>query len=202
MSRTLGANPGFLVPTLLALMATACDAPDPTAPLATDRGRFAPAQAQVARPFRLRADAALLAVDFAPDFGPPLFGKSDFGGRCSMPSDFVVSFALEGQATHLGRFAGVAEHCSQIDFATGNTSVISDGELILTAANGDELWTNYVRFGLGEEVPEDHVFVGGTGRFAGASGGGPGRPDCDRATGLCTFTLDGVIAYAASAASD
>lgn len=198
-------NAGLLGSALLAVLTVSCDGPDPTAPApaAEVAGVSAPPSAlQVERPFHLDADAVLFGMQPAPDFGPPLFGKSDFDGRCSVPSDLLLSFSLEGRATRLGWFTGIAEHCSKIDFAAGRTSIITDGEMILTAANGDELWSSYVRFGEGEGVPEEHTFVGGTGRFAGASGEGLGHPDCNRETGTCTFTLDGVIHYDASDRAD
>lgn len=188
--------------TLAALLTVGCGASPPTDPIESALAAGPPVSANRGQPdkqlpFRLRGDAVFLAQDLAPGFGPPQFGKSDFGGRCSVPSDFVLQFALEGQATHLGRFTGVAEHCSQIDFATG-LSLISDGVLMLTAANGDELWTGYFRNTLGEGQPEEHEFIGGTGQFVGASGAGLGHPVCDRAAGTCTFELEGVIVYDAS----
>jgi hypothetical protein len=71
----------------------------------------------------------------------------------SLPGNLIV-----GNAAHLGRFT-----------ASFNTQ----GVLILTAANGDELWA------AGTLVPTpdpvvlhvDGTYVGGTGRFTGASGG-------------------------------
>lgn len=154
-------------------------------------------QPQKELPFRLDGDAVLLGINFAPGFGPPLFGKDDFGGRCSTPSDFVIQFALEGEATRLGRFTAVAEHCSLVDFQAGG-SMIMDGVLVMTAANGDELWSHYERLALGEGVPEQHEFVGGTGRFVGASGHALAHPMCNQAAGTCTFDMEGVIVYDAS----
>lgn len=149
-------------------------------------------------PFQLDASAVLLGQVFAPDFGPPLFGRSTFEGRCSQPADFLIRFGLEGEATHLGRFSGKAEHCTMIDFATGAGREF-DGEMVLVAANGDELWDSY-ETPLDSDPPgtERHVFVGGTGRFVAASGGGAGDAACDRATGTCVFWLAGSISYDAS----
>lgn len=201
MSHGRPIQPSLLMATLAAFASAACDAPLGSAP--SDPPPASATRGQLAQelPFRLSADAIVLGQEFAPGFGPPTFGRSDFDGRCSVPSDFVVGFALEGQATHLGSFTGVAEHCSQVDFAQGG-STISDGVMVLTAADGDELWTSYVRVTLGEGQPEDHEFTGGTGRFAGASGRGLGHPDCDRSTGTCTFELEGVIVYDASDRSE
>lgn len=149
-------------------------------------------------PLHIEANAVLLEQNLAPDFGPPMLGRSEFDGRCSRPSDFVLRLRLDGQATHLGRFTGTVEHCTQLDFSTGHTTT-SDGAMVFTAANGDELWGTYDgETGVSGLVEEHMVFNGGTGRFASASGGGLGLPDCDQAAGVCTFVLDGVIAYDAS----
>lgn len=192
---------GILGAVLLTLVVGGCADAGPTAPPPAAETFVVAAGLQLERPFQLRGDAVLLAQQLAPDFGPPLFGKSDFGGRCTVPSDFVVSFAIEGNATRMGRFTAIAEHCSVIDFASGG-SAIHDGVMVITAANGDELWSNYERPTAGESTPEDHVFVGGTGRFTAASGGGLGHPDCDRSTGTCTFELEGEIVYDASHRAD
>lgn len=148
-------------------------------------------------PFQFRARAVLLDQVFAPDFGPPIFGESLFDGRCTVSSDFTLAFGLEGEATHLGRFTGTAEHCSQVDFSSGATTT-SDGLLTLRAANGDELSGRYSGV-PGELGVEEHItFTGGTGRFASATGSAVGVAKCDRIAGTCVFDVDGVIAYEAS----
>jgi len=149
-------------------------------------------------PFQLNSSAVLLLQDFAPDFGPPTFGRSTFASRCSTPSDFLLRFALDGQATYLGHFTAIAEHCTVIDFAAGSGTEI-DGVLVFTAANGDELWDDYEGTNApGQGFQEQHTFVGGTGRFENASGGGVASGDCDQAAGTCVFMLNGVIEYDAS----
>jgi hypothetical protein len=90
-----------------------------------------------------------------------------------------------GEATHLGQFTTRGTFCTdQTAFKDGE---LSPGEslpydnvwFVLTAANGDELWLT----GGGEILPSDDPecnfeffdpfeFAGGTGRFAGATGGG------------------------------
>lgn len=192
-------HPRLLMPTLVVFFTWSCGTSTPTDPAEAPRPSANRGQPDQELPFQLSGDAVLLGQDFAPGFGPPTFGRSDFDGRCSVPSDFVINFALEGRATHLGKVTAVAEHCTLLDFATGGFSE-SDGVMIFTTANGDELWSDYQR--TTNAVPEDHEFVGGTGRFAGASGGGRGRPDCDRAAGTCVFELEGVIVYDASSRSE
>ena len=149
------------------------------------------------RPFYLRAEAIVLEQAQAPDFGPPLFGRSDFEGRCSEPSDLLTKFQLWGEATHLGRYIGIAEHCTRIDFQT-MTAEWSDGESVFIAANGDELHDSYAGStpGPGEGFDDErHVFEGGTGRFADASGEAIAVGRCDMATGTCALEMSGFISY-------
>lgn len=191
----------LLVPALAVSLALGCGEAPVTTPVGAPPASASRGQPEKELPFSLSADAVILDLEFAPGFGPPLFGTSDFGGHCSVPADVIPRFSLEGQATYLGRFTGIGEHCTRINWAMGG-SFISDGVLTLTAANGDELWSNYERVTSDPDTPEVHTFVGGTGRFASASGGGLGDPECviDIAaeTGTCTFTLEGVIVYDAS----
>lgn len=146
-------------------------------------------------PFQLSGDAFFMGQDFAPDFGPPEFGKSDFGGRCSVPSDFVIRFSVAGHATHMGDVTALEEHCSLVNFETGRTLSDSDGETTITAANGDELWIRHHK-SPGEQ--DQGQFVGGTGRFTGASGEVGFQTECDRAAGICLLEIEGVLSYDAS----
>ncbi|MDX1647646.1 MAG: hypothetical protein R3304_10915 [Longimicrobiales bacterium] len=146
-------------------------------------------------PFRLSGRARLIAQDLAPGFPG---GRSDFDGRCSTLSDFVISFAMTAEATHLGRVTAHFEHCTQVDFDTG-ASYLTDGVATLVAADGDEL---HARYATAEE-PDDAfdemvVFDGGTGRFEDATGTALGNSVCDRAAGTCTYEARGRIAYDAS----
>lgn len=156
--------------------------------------------AEAGHPFMLEGDGTLAGQDFAPDFGPPTFGRSLFGGRCSVPSDFVIRFRLSGDASHLGRYTADLEHCTQVDFSTGRTT-LSDGEATFLSADGSELWDRYERTTPGSGNagdPEDHVFVGGTGRFESASGWAALTARCDRATGTCEVEAEGTLSYDAS----
>jgi hypothetical protein len=75
-----------------------------------------------------------------------------------------------GHATHLGRFTYTFEFV--VDLLTG----IGVGSAEFTAANGDSFSTEVTGLGVPAETPgvnhvvEEHTIVGGTGRFAGASG--------------------------------
>ena len=103
------------------------------------------------------------------------------------PPNFLNTQEGEGEGTGLGQMTFQAQFCNDIgdllddDIPTDEKSVPwkSLGHMIFTAANGDELWTT----GGGDIVPTDKpgylfefldpfVFVGGTGRFEGASGSG------------------------------
>lgn len=99
---------------------------------------------------------------------------------------------LSGRATHLGRFDGYGSTCLQIDPATAVpdpappfvpagpppyiTAPFSNPLWVLRAANGDELWlatTEAVAvLSVDGSVRAEgtHVILGGTGRFAGATG--------------------------------
>jgi hypothetical protein len=73
-----------------------------------------------------------------------------------------------GQATHLGQFTFTYE--SVVDLLIG----CGVGSAEFTAANGDRLFTELTGCGgptdAGYRVVEEHTIVGGTGRFAAASG--------------------------------
>lgn len=142
-------------------------------------------------PFYLSGDAVLAGRQFAPNAGPPSFGRSTFDGRCSEPADVLLRFEVSGQATYLGAVSGVVEHCSQLDFTTFSTIAITDGVQVWTAANGDELRGEHER---PEGAPDELVeWVGGTGRFADATGEAVARPVCDPAAGTCILVIEGVL---------
>jgi hypothetical protein len=104
-----------------------------------------------------------------------------FGGRCSEPSDYVIYARFAGQATHAGRFTGEGSHCSQLHMTPQGPGAVtySDGRGTLVAANGSTLslrWgngTTGVNPATGLNWFRDRfTFVGGTGLFEGATGGG------------------------------
>ncbi|NNE35998.1 MAG: hypothetical protein HKN13_12215, partial [Rhodothermales bacterium] len=183
-SRSSGLPTILSLGVVLLLLATGCTEPTPTATV-EEPGALQEASwlAKSETPIRMTGEGAFVGQDLAPVFGPPLFGKSTFGGRCSQPSDFVIRFAVWGQAIHMGRVAAALEHCSIINFATGQ-SLILDGRMVITAPNGDELHAEYSR---GEGQTQESVeFVGGTGRFTNAQGQGHQVATVDRATGVVT----------------
>lgn len=134
------------------------------APAAATQGR--PDSEQ---PYRATYVISATGMDMAPGYPAE---KSDFDGRCSVPSDWVIAFAGHGNATHLGALAFSSSHCTQM----GESITISDGRAGLVAANGDILRYEYgnARFSFPDEATAcaliDATFVGGTGRFATATG--------------------------------
>lgn len=105
---------------------------------------------------------------------------------CGAPPMFLNIQQGYGESTHLGRFTSYIEFCvdaSQIlddgVLSPGETAPYSQGVGVLTAANGDELYLSISGVVLPSSDPEflyefqdPFLFTGGTGRFAGASGGG------------------------------
>lgn len=76
-----------------------------------------------------------------------------FSAEGNLPGNFVT-----GHASHLGKFTA---------------SFNEQGLLVITAANGDELWAQPSAFTPTSDPAVLHVegnFIGGTGRFKGASG--------------------------------
>jgi hypothetical protein len=102
--------------------------------------------------------------------------KSLFDGRCSRESTYVMHAAVVGEVTVLGRVTFYISHCGQ--FGVGYT----DGRWFGVAADGSALWGHHA-VGDGGVIGFDPVtgqfytqdeweIDGGTGRFAGATGGG------------------------------
>jgi len=59
-------------------------------------------------------------------------------GQCSAPSLWVSTTVGTGKISHLGRVTWVEKHCFQMDGTFG------DVELVITAANGDQLFATFV----------------------------------------------------------
>lgn len=120
---------------------------------------------------------------------PPAPGrKSRFDGRCSQPSDYVVSFTMDGRELSLGPLTGSAQHCSQIAWEGGRPARVtySDGVFTFVLASGEQIRGTYsngtISFDEGGKsgtCRDEVVFTGGSGRFEGASGKGEDR---------CSFT--------------
>jgi hypothetical protein len=138
------------------------------------------------------------------DFGPVVPGRCDEtpAGKIAWA---VTSFAGSGNATHMGNTQAYADHCSygvvDADGMFMPDGTYGQGELTLTAANGDVLfatYTNGVSF-TGPPVIEFADYFtfedGGTGRFTFATGGGVEAGSVDVRTNEFTLRMEGVIAY-------
>jgi hypothetical protein len=101
------------------------------------------AATSVTRPWKARVNWSVKGVQWA---GIPGLAKSLFDGRCSVLSDYVVSGAFEGEATHAGRITGETEHCTQITWSPDGqplAATYSDGRANMVAADGSRLLMRY-----------------------------------------------------------
>lgn len=143
----------------------------------------------------------------APGFPADPFALDDFEGRCSVPSTWVLSYPITGDASHLGELGRYGSHCAVVIFNPDGTlgGTGSDWGMTLVADNGDELSFvgagNYAAGTTDYGAPwwsQDWAVSGGTGRFVGASGNGSlhgvflgfGEPS--------PVTLEGTLTYDAS----
>jgi hypothetical protein len=112
------------------------------------------------------------ALCFATAFADPNLKEKDFSGpilssetAVFLPPTGSVDGSGTGHAKHLGHFTYTYEF--EVELSTG----IGVGSAEFTAANGDSFFTEITAFGdPAGHVVEEHNIVGGTGRFAAASG--------------------------------
>ena len=161
------------------------------------------------RPWKANLKWTVTGLQFANPEQPFDGTKSLFGGRCSVPSDYVISGAFEGEATHAGQVTGTTGHCSQITFGPQGpeSAAYTDGRGSVVAANGSTLTMIYgqgvsgIDPATGENFFHDAwTFTGGTGLFAGATGNGEeeGRfMDFNAllAGGFAEMWMEGTITY-------
>lgn len=162
-------------------------------------------------PFHLQMSGVDRPLQMAPGV-IPFLDRSTFGGRCSIPSDWITTIDGTGVAEHLGRLSAVSSHCTRFDFFSPppGLSQFGDGRMVLTAANGDELWITYSGsflfypgatpdVGLSVVTFSTMTIVGGTGRFVDAGGSLTGSAVDNFPAGPNIVTLSGTIMYDASA---
>lgn len=109
-----------------------------------------------------------------------------------------------GEFSHLGAVMMVVTHCSWLDSPT--TGHFGPGTITLTAANGDRLvledrGTFEIVMGASGPVSMiqlEWTVIGGTGRFAHATGSGTANPVGDLLANTTSGPFDGVIKYDAS----
>lgn len=132
-------------------------------------------------PLKGKSQIRVIDVQWANPAQPFSNATSLFDGRCTVPSNYIITFSMVGEVTHLGRITGIAEHCTQLNFGANNVPVptYSDGEFTETAANGDKLWGTYTDGTSGGPDANGLLWfhdiltiTGGTGRFLEAKGGG------------------------------
>ncbi|HVJ80062.1 MAG TPA: hypothetical protein VNC50_03235 [Planctomycetia bacterium] len=113
--------------------------------------------------------------------------------RTPIPPLVKVDVVGEGQASQLGRFgltiAAVADPVAQT----------ASGTYSLVAANGDTLFADFVGVSMVTDIPgvayvvETATITGGTGRFAGATGGFIVERIADRDSGETYGSFEGTI---------
>jgi hypothetical protein len=113
--------------------------------------------------------------------------------RTLVPPLVLVDVDATGNATHLGRFTLDIPHV--VDTAT-RTAV---GYYQFTAANGDTVYAEFTGVATPTEIPgvlyieETATITGGTGRFAGATGGFTAERWYDTAAGTTVGYFEGTI---------
>jgi len=133
------------------------------------------------RPFKATAMFTATDLLWAGNPAAPGYAPGLFGGRCSVPSDYVITATFEGDATHAGHMTGTASHCSQLIWSPQGPmgATYSDGQGIMHTANGSTIDFRYGRGTTGFDPEsgllwfrDEWTFIGGTGHFAGATGSG------------------------------
>jgi hypothetical protein len=139
--------------------------------------------------------------------GPSAVARSDvpfearLSGTAAFTSPTSVEFHGTGQATHLGRFTngGVAILGAPTDGCPDGAQGIPNVHIeTLTAADGDELAIRMVNLACPTGPASFHgtgrwTVIGGTGRFADATGAGSAEGHADFATNTFEFTLRGAL---------
>jgi hypothetical protein len=130
------------------------------------------------------AFTALLGIGFptAADHSRPFHGSGY--EMITGANANVLTTDGEGVATHLGHFT---RHL----VVTINPDASLDGDLVFTAANGDELWIHLT--GSFITFTGEYTITGGTGRFSDASGSAEFTASMDG--GVISFSFNGTIQY-------
>ena len=102
-----------------------------------------------------------------------------------------------GQATHLGKVTLISQDC--ITPMTQASFSFASDQLVLTAANGDQVFATYsgvlTSEGTVGVITGGYQIVGGTGRFSQATGAGSVHGVEDLSTGKGQVQLNGTISY-------
>lgn len=135
--------------------------------------------AEHGRPFKATFSGATTGITFAPgfDFVTNPTATSTFDGRCPSGASWLIDNEGTGHGTQLGSFSWSSTHCTLLTSLNPPDATLYAGRLTFVAADGDILRETYDGVGglvlRGENLCADTtaMFVGGTGRFAHASGG-------------------------------
>jgi hypothetical protein len=150
-------------------------------------------------PFRAHEENSIVIVP------PFLCVPPDFPDNCS-PLNTILHAEFPGviRGTHVG--SGTIFSTSQVDFSVFPFAQTT--QAVITAANGDELHWDGVGIGfLVEGFPDSTVFngnftfVGGTGRFENATGGGTYAGSANTAAAQGQFDMEGSISMMAGSKS-
>jgi hypothetical protein len=143
------------------------------------------------------AVVGVLALTGPASAGAPVPFKGDFAGTdigIPIPNTTFASVTVEaaGNAAQLGRFAYAAE--ITVNTATG----VGSGTFVFTAANGDTVYgtiSGQAAFTPPNvfSITETATITGGTGRFAGATGGFDVARLKNAATGATAASFEGEI---------
>src|SRR4051794_40214887 len=141
--------------------------------------RLAAAGLAVVAASGLTALAAATSPPQPPNFSVVASGPVGFGvDPAACPGGFVITAVSPARGTHIGGKGSLnATECATPDFVHGVNNVSGTG--VLTSTDGAQLFYTYggtaplpnlVTGAIGEDLA--FSITGGTGRFAGASGGG------------------------------
>jgi hypothetical protein len=158
-------------------------------------------------PFRMHVAGVDQPLNMAPGI-PPDLTPDLFAGRCSVPSTWVTTIDSAGRATHLGKVSVTQSHCTQFDFLATPPVLapFGDGRMVITAADGDQLWLRYrgsflfypgatPDVGVSKITYSSMTIVGGTGRFRHATGWMVGTAVDNFPAGPNTADFHGRIVY-------
>ena len=114
---------------------------------------------------------------------------------------FTGEISGTGHATHLGHVTLVSHDCINPINQTGTELSFSSTQLVLTAANGDQIFATYsgtftIQGPVGA-IAGGYQIVGGTGRFSHATGAGTvqGVEDVTASPSKGQIQLSGTISY-------
>jgi len=132
------------------------------------------------------------------DHPVPIKGRFNVIGASTGPGSHPIYIQGTGNASHLGKTK--INLGNTFDFSVGYPPFPAKGDLVLTAANGDQLKAKF----MGTMTPTGPTsssvsftgsFTGGTGRFTGAGGGFTWSGTYDMSTQSGNAKLSGTVIY-------